>query len=121
MIDRDWGDLTAAGQAGDRGAYRRVLEETRRWLQACYARRLPSSMIEDATQETLIAIHDKRHTYDPSRPFGPWLATIARYNSFDRLRALKSLPTETLSDDFPAVDHTEAATSATVLDQLLGM
>ena len=120
MIDRHWGGLMAAGQAGDRGAYRRLLEETRTWLQRYYAHRLPSSMIEDATQEALIAIHNKRHTYDPSRPFGPWLATIARYKWIDRLRTLKSLPTETLSDDLPTADHAEAATSAVLLDQLLG-
>lgn len=120
MTDRDWGDLMAAGQAGNGGAYRRLLEEIRKWLQRYYARRLPSSMVEDATQEALIAVHDKRHTYDPSRPFGPWLAAIARYKWIDRLRALKSLPTETLSDDFPSVDHAEAVTSAAVLDQLLG-
>jgi RNA polymerase sigma factor (sigma-70 family) len=120
MTNRHWGDLMAAGQAGNGGAYRRLLEETRKWLQRYYARRLPSSMVEDATQEALIAVHDKRHTYDPSLPFGPWLAAIARYKWIDRLRAIKSRPTEALSDDFPSVDHAQAVTSAAVLDQLLG-
>jgi RNA polymerase sigma factor (sigma-70 family) len=120
MTNRHWGDLMVAGQAGNGGAYRRLLEETREWLQRYYARRLPSSMVDDATQEALIAVHDKRHTYDPSLPFGPWLAAIARYKWIDRLRALKSRPTEALSDDFPSRDHAEAVTSAAVLDQLLG-
>jgi len=31
-------------------------------------------MTEDAVQDVLLAIHEKRHTYDPARPFGPWLA-----------------------------------------------
>jgi RNA polymerase sigma factor (sigma-70 family) len=120
MTERDWSVLMAAAQAGNGGAYRRLLEQTRDWLQRYYARRLPSSMVEDATQDALIAVHDKRHTYNPSLPFGPWLAAIARYKWIDRLRALKSPPTETLSDDFPSMDHAEAVTSAAVLDQLLG-
>ena len=51
------------------------------WLRGCagtYARRLPPSMTDDAVQDVFLAIHEKRHTYDPARPFGPWLAAIAR-------------------------------------------
>jgi RNA polymerase sigma-70 factor (ECF subfamily) len=109
-----------AAQSGDGAAYRRLLEEMSAWLQRYYARRLPSSMIDDAMQETLIAIHEKRHTYDSSRPFGPWLAAIARYKWIDRLRALKAAPSAELSDDLAVAGHAEAVTDAAILDRLLG-
>ena len=78
--NRGWDALMAAAQRGDPAAYRRLLSQTTIWLRSYYARRLPSAMIEDAIQETVVAVHEKRHTYDPSRPFGAWLAAIARYN-----------------------------------------
>ncbi len=37
-------------------------------------------------QDVLLSIHAIRHTYDPERPFGPWLATIADRRALDRLR-----------------------------------
>jgi DNA-directed RNA polymerase specialized sigma24 family protein len=53
-------------------------------------------MIDDVVQDALIALHEKRHTYDPSRPFGAWLAAIARYKWIDALRTMKAKPTEAL-------------------------
>src|SRR6266478_5068479 len=67
----------------------------------------------------LIAIHEKRHTYDPSRPFGAWLVAIARYKWIDALRSLKAKPTEALDDDIPVPDHEEAIMSAWSLERLL--
>jgi RNA polymerase sigma-70 factor (ECF subfamily) len=37
-------------------------------------------------QEALIAIHTRRHTYDPAQPFTPWAYAIARYKLIDQLR-----------------------------------
>ena len=37
-------------------------------------------------QDILLTVHAIRHTYDPSRPFGPWLAAIANHRLIDRLR-----------------------------------
>jgi RNA polymerase sigma factor (sigma-70 family) len=119
MSDSEWGALMAAAQAGDSAAYRRLLEALGQWLRRYYVRRLPPSFVDDAVQDTLIAVHEKRHTYDPSRPFEPWLAAIARYKWIDRLRALKRLPTEPINDDIATPDHESAVVSATVLEQLL--
>ena len=119
VSEDDWSSLMAAAQAGDTRAYHSLLKESCAWLRRYYARRLPASMIEDAAQETLIAIHEKRHTYDPARHFGPWLAAIARYKWIDYLRALKAGATEALTEDLTAADHTAAAMSAAVLDRLL--
>lgn len=114
-----WGALMVAAQSGNGAAYRRLLGEVREWLTRFYARRLPPSFIDDAVQDTLIAVHEKRHTYDPARPFRPWLAAVARYKWIDRLRAMKRQGTDELPDDVAVPDHESAVTSATVLRQLL--
>lgn len=83
----DWSALMARAQDGDRGAYRRLLRDITPYLRTLAARKLDNPAdVEDAVQEVLLAIHEIRHTYDPARPFGPWLATIARYRLVDRIR-----------------------------------
>ena len=119
VSENEWGALMVAAQAGDRGAYHHLLVGLRAWLRRYYAGRLPPAMIDDATQDALLAIHEKRHTYDPARPFGPWLAAIARYKWIDRLRAMKSGRTEMLTDEFAVADHGEAVASASSLERLL--
>jgi RNA polymerase sigma-70 factor (ECF subfamily) len=114
-----WSELMVAAQAGNGGAYRRLLGEVGVWLHRYYARRLPASMVQDAAQDTLIAIHVKRHTFDPSRPFEAWLRAIARYKWIDRLRALERSSADTLTDDIGIEDHERAVVSATVLEELL--
>lgn len=115
-----WGELMAAAQGGNGGAYRRLLTEIDPWLRRFYARRLPPSMVEDAAQDALIAIHTKRHTYEPGRPFRPWLAAVARYKWIDRLRSMKRSEADELGDEDVAVgDHESAVTSASVLQRLL--
>lgn len=109
----------AAAQSGDAAAYRRLLTEVSEWLRRYYARRLPPALVDDSIQDTLMAIHQKRHTYDPARPFEPWLAAVARHKWIDRLRAMKSAPTEALHNDIAIADHGDAVTSAWSLDALL--
>lgn len=116
----DWGRLMAAGMAGQGGAYHRLLSEIGTWLHHYYSRRLPPLMVEDATQEALIAVHTKRHTYSIGRPFRPWLAAIARYKWIDRLRVMGRTTTEELDENVPGTeDHESAVTSAIVLGDLL--
>jgi RNA polymerase sigma-70 factor (ECF subfamily) len=116
----EWGELMAAAQGGHGGAYRRLLGELRQWLTRYYARRLPPALVDDAVQDALIAIHQKRHTYDPARPFRPWLAAIARHKWIDRLRAMGRERTDALPDDVAVPDHEQAVTSAAVLRELMG-
>ena len=116
----EWGEWMAAAQDGHGGAYRRLLGEVRLWLTRYFARRLPPAMVDDAVQETLIAIHEKRHTYDPARPFRPWLAAVARHKWIDRLRAMARERTDALPDDIATGGHEEAVVSATVLRELMG-
>ncbi|MEK7454916.1 sigma-70 family RNA polymerase sigma factor [Sphingomonas sp. VNH70] len=117
--EEEWSRLMVAAQQGNAGAYRRLLDELRKWLCRFYARRLPPAMVEDAVQDALIAIHDKRHTYDPERPFKPWLVAVARYKWIDRLRSMGRATTEELPDDIAVEDHESSVTSSVVLAQLM--
>ena len=83
----NWSILMAHTQAGDAGAYRRLLTEIVPYLRSLAARRLRDPAdIEDSVQDILLTIHAIRYTYDPTRPFGPWLVTIAQRRIIDRLR-----------------------------------
>jgi RNA polymerase sigma factor (sigma-70 family) len=112
----------AAALEGNGNAYNRLLSEVAPWLFRYFARRLPNGIAEDAVQETLMVVHNKRHTYQPERPFQPWLAGIARYKYLDRLRSMGRHPTVFLEDEVyePALEgHEGQVTSAIVLDRLL--
>jgi RNA polymerase sigma-70 factor, ECF subfamily len=84
---RDWSGLMARAQDGDRHAYRALLEDLTPYLRTLAARcfKEPSDA-EDAVQDVLLTVHAIRHTYDPGRPFGPWLVAIANRRIIDRLR-----------------------------------
>src|SRR5262249_23669048 len=85
--ERDWSDLMAAAQDGDTAAYRRLLEEVTPYIRSLARRRYHGANdIEEAVQDVLLTIHAIRHTYDPRRPFGPWLVAIAQRRIVDRLR-----------------------------------
>lgn len=78
--------MTAA-QEGDEEAYESLLRAILPLLRAITARRLGDlSSVEDVVQTVLLSIHRSRHTYDPARPFGPWLRAIARNAAIDALR-----------------------------------
>jgi RNA polymerase sigma-70 factor, ECF subfamily len=80
--------LMVAALDGDARAYRALLGDLRLRLSAFFARRLGGfqSEAEDLVQETLIAIHTRRETYDRRQPFTPWLFAIARYKLADHFR-----------------------------------
>jgi RNA polymerase sigma-70 factor (ECF subfamily) len=83
----DWSSLMARAQSGDGEAYRRLLEQITPYVRSLAIRlsRDPGD-VEDAVQDVLLTIHVIRHTYDPSRPFGPWLVAIAHRRIVDWLR-----------------------------------
>lgn len=80
--------LMLAGLAGDAAAYRMLLECLERELAPFFRRRLGNDSAEaaDLVQETLIAIHTRRGTYDASQPFGAWAYAIARHKLVDHFR-----------------------------------
>jgi RNA polymerase sigma-70 factor (ECF subfamily) len=74
---------------GDELAYRRLLNMLRVLLAGYYARRLgrtAAADVEDLVQETLLALHQRRITYDRARPFTAWFFTIARHKLVDHFR-----------------------------------
>jgi RNA polymerase sigma-70 factor (ECF subfamily) len=86
--DARWSALMAAAQAGDARAYEMLLRECLPLLRAiCRTRLREAADVEDAVQDALITIHRVRHTYDPARPFRPWLAAIAERRAIDRGRS----------------------------------
>jgi RNA polymerase sigma-70 factor (ECF subfamily) len=115
----DWAYRMAAAQRGDAEAYRALLTDVTRWLSAWFRRRLPPDRVEDAVQETLVAVHAKRHTYEPSRPFLPWLAAIARYKWIDQLRAMRRESAAPLPENLALEIDETAILSAGVLTRLL--
>jgi RNA polymerase sigma-70 factor (ECF subfamily) len=85
--DLEWSILMARAQDGDGAAYRRLLEEVTPYLRSLAASRHRDPRdVEDAVQDILLTIHAIRQTYDPTRPFRPWLVTIANRRLVDRLR-----------------------------------
>ena len=65
--------------AGDAAAYHRFLGELGPHLRAFFRKRLARAPdeVEDLVQETLLAVHNQRHTYDPDQPLTAWVHAIA--------------------------------------------
>lgn len=76
-----------AAQAGDRTAYSRLLREVTPFVRALLRRHCSQPQdLEEMVQETLLTLHRVRQTYDPNRPFSPWLGAIAARRGIDGLR-----------------------------------
>jgi RNA polymerase sigma-70 factor (ECF subfamily) len=78
-----------AAQAGDRSAYAGLLRCVTPWLrQYVRSRRrfLQAADVEDLVQEVLLSLHAVRRTYDPERPFLPWLLAITHNRLADAAR-----------------------------------
>ena len=102
-----WAAQMKAALGGDEAAYRRLLAEfataIRPAIRGAFARaRLGDADIEDVVQETLLAIHLKRHTFDPAQKVGPWVMAIARHKAIDAMRRRGVRRAEPI-EDFEAV------------------
>jgi RNA polymerase sigma factor (sigma-70 family) len=89
-IELEWSGLMRAAMAGDQAAYRTLLTSITPHVRGVAKRRLSSAGgsadIEDIVQETLLAVHLKRATWDPTQPFTPWLSAVARHKAIDAFR-----------------------------------
>ena len=110
--------LAALAQKGDRDAYRTLLTECQYWLKRYFARRVAPHCLEDLVQETLLSLHRKLETYDPSRAFLPWLAAIARYRWVDQLRRVYRAAEAGLDENLAAADPEPAIAARISLDRL---
>ena len=99
--------LMLAGLDGDASAHVALLKRLSTRLRSYFSnqlRRLGRGPVEaeDLTQETLIAIHTRRHMYDRAQLFTPWVQAIARYRLMDYLRrtrvSARDMPIEALQE-----------------------
>ena len=81
-------DLLVRGLAGDAAAYHAFLKDLSAHLRAFLRKRLSAlpDEVEDLVQESLLAVHNQRHTYDAGQPLTAWVHAIAKYKLFDLLR-----------------------------------
>jgi len=87
-----WSLLMVSAQAGNESDYRQLLKELAEVISKfLWSRFGHHHFIEDCVQESLIGIHQARHTYDPKRPFRPWLFAIVRNKAIDFLRKNRTM------------------------------
>ena len=109
--------LWARAQAGDEAAYREALSIIAKRLRGFFARRLVAwpDDVEDLVQETLLALHLQRGTYDSAVPVGAWVFAIARHKLVDlwrrrgRREALHDPLDEMSEDAHPAAPEEQPA------------
>ena len=118
--------LLLAGLDGDERAYRQFLDVLSARLRAYVRKRLfhLHDEVEDIVQETLLAIHNARHTYRASEPLTAWVYAIARYKLMDflRMRSRHDAFNAPLDDDvdlFASADEEPANDAKRDIDTLL--
>jgi RNA polymerase sigma-70 factor, ECF subfamily len=125
--DKELSALMRVSLSGDAVAYRSLLNRLSAILRAYYKDKLThigrsAAEAEDLMQEALMAIHTRRHTYDPALPLSPWVYAIARYKLIDHLRrtrgSVTDLPIE-YAEELMAQDDYVGTDSASDLTKLL--
>jgi RNA polymerase sigma-70 factor, ECF subfamily len=117
--------LLVSGLAGDAAAYHAFLKELSAHLRAFLRKRLARlpEEVEDLVQESLLAVHIQRHTYDPGQPITAWVYALARYKLVDllRRRSRRDLLNDPLDEDSEllAASDGEAADARRDLSKLL--
>lgn len=119
--------LMLAGLDGDEASHKTLLMKLSAYLRAYFKGQLmrmgrgPADA-EDLVQETSIALHTRRHTYDRSQLLTPWVYAIARYRLVDHLRRTKAsvmdVPVEE-AGEVVAADDPIAVESTLDLEDLL--
>lgn len=119
-------DLCSRGLAGDAAAYHAFLKDLSAHLRAFFRKRLAAlpNEVEDLVQESLLAVHNQRHTYDAQLPLTAWVYAIARYKLVDllRRRASRDQLDDPLDDELEvfAAAETEATDARRDVAKLLG-
>lgn len=115
-----WPHLMARAQEGDRDAYNQLLKAMVPAIHALVCKKISdAALVEDVIQETLLAIHRVRHTYDPRRPILPWVAAITSARAIDALRQ-RGRRQEVQDEDALNQQPADSADSATATDELTG-
>lgn len=114
--DSHWASLMVAAQNGDQNSYARLLREITPLLRRMVRQGWPtgsSADREDVVQETLLTVHAIRHTYDPNRPFQPWLLTLLQRRTVDAVRRRTRTNRREIAIDTLDVTLTAEATNST--------
>ncbi|WP_300759300.1 sigma factor, partial [Janthinobacterium sp.] len=108
-----WPQLMLRAQDGDQLAYARLLKAIVPVIRALVRRKIyqDDAFVEDVVQEVLLAVHRVRHTYDPQRPFLPWLSAIISARAIDALRARGRRQCWEVSDEDAMLEHPDASVS----------
>lgn len=110
ILNKDnWHSLMLSSLEGDKADYRILLGEVKIWLEAFFRKRVHHDAVDDLVQDTLLAIHNKKQTFDVKREFMPWLVAVARHKWIDRIRKnLRYIEVE-LDADFASEIKTETS------------
>ena len=117
--------LLIGGLDGNAAAYHAFLKALSEHLRAFLRRRLSGlpDEVEDLVQETLLAVHTQRHTYDAKQPLTAWVHAIARYKMIDllRRRGSRDVLNDPLDDELAVFTHSDvdAADARRDLNKLL--
>jgi len=105
--------LMQSAQAGDQRAYAALLRSCVPIAAATIRRRgVPADRVDDAVQDVLLTIHRARASYDPARPFLPWLRAIAQRRAIDSLRLHGRTGARELADEDAYLNHASTAPAA---------
>jgi RNA polymerase sigma factor (sigma-70 family) len=111
------------GLDGDARAHACLLSALAPLLRTFYRRRIWSGNdddIEDLVQETMIAVHNRRLTFDRNRAFTAWLFSIARYKMVDQYRrSRRTVPLERLEDILVAEGFEKSSNARLDIDKLM--
>ena len=115
---REW---MIGGLDGNAADHTRLLRAIVPILTTFFRRRMNESAdIEDMIQDTLIAVHTRRETYDRQRSFTPWLFSIARYKMIDNFRRnRRTVPIEGLEEILVSEGFEDAVSARVDIDVLL--
>ena len=109
QIDRQRAAWMAAAQVGDRVAYERLLHDCIPFIErVARGQGARFDCIDDIVQETLLTVHQARHTYDPNRSFTAWLRTIAQRRAIDGLRRAARTRTREIHKPLAYLNHSDS-------------
>jgi RNA polymerase sigma factor (sigma-70 family) len=111
--------LMARAQSDDREAFHQLFKDIGPFITCSLQLRLPSrNELEDICQEVMVAVYKSRHTYQPDRPFEPWLFAIIRNVTGNHMcRVQERLAVEVQLDELPEISAKDGWTAEMELRQ----